>query len=61
MPKLQPDRLTRDQADALLQALDAAIKQSPSLAPRLLDPWDALTEAMDKLRATRRRTEAAEQ
>jgi hypothetical protein len=48
-----PDRLSRDQATALLDVLHWAVAQRPDLAARLLDPFDSLTEGMDKLKVTR--------
>jgi hypothetical protein len=59
MAKPTPDRLTPDQAEAVLQAVNWATEHNPKLGKRLLDVFDPLCEGRDKLKATRRRAEPA--
>ena len=62
MPKATTDRFNAQEAAALLALLDWAATRYPPMANGcLLDPFDALTTARDKLRAFRRMTADAEQ
>jgi hypothetical protein len=60
MSKPTPDRLSPTQAQAALEAIEWAISRNPEMARRMLDLWDPLTEARDRLRGRCRMAEAAE-